>query len=248
MTEEEWSACSDPLHLVNWIAGETSARRLRLFAIACCRRVLHLEADPGWRAAVETAERYADELCTAEELATAIPPVNATLEERIREINSVASFVRRAIAVACLDPGYMRAPCGAFSGREEKGSYWVMRGGDAAAEAIARANADLTGPRRLGFEEALERERHSQCNVFRDIVGNPFQPLVVVLEWLAWNDGTLRKIAQAIYEERAFDRLPILADALEDAGCDNADLLAHCRSDGEHVRGCWVVDLLLGKS
>ena len=65
---------------------------------------------------------------------------------------------------------------------------------------------------------------------------------------VAWNDGTVRKIAQAIYDERAFDRLPILADALEDAGCDNADILNHCRNGGEHVRGCWVVDLLLGKT
>jgi hypothetical protein len=54
-------------------------------------------------------------------------------------------------------------------------------------------------------------------------------------------------LAQAIYEERAFDRLPILADALEESGCYNADLLAHCRSDGPHVRGCWAVDLVLGK-
>ena len=55
------------------------------------------------------------------------------------------------------------------------------------------------------------------------------------------------RIAQAIYDKRAFDRMPILADALEDAGCDNADILAHCRGPNEHVRGCWVVDLILGK-
>ena len=66
--------------------------------------------------------------------------------------------------------------------------------------------------------------------------------------WLAWNGGTVPRIAQAIYAERAFDRLPVLADALEDAGCANADVLAHCRSGGEHVRGCWVIDLLLGKA
>ncbi len=55
------------------------------------------------------------------------------------------------------------------------------------------------------------------------------------------------RIAGTIYTDRAFDRLPILADALEDAGCDNAEILAHCRGGGEHVRGCWVVDLILGK-
>lgn len=67
------------------------------------------------------------------------------------------------------------------------------------------------------------------------------------LSWLASNNGTVVKLAQAIYDERAFDRLPILADALEDAGCTNQDILAHCRGGGEHSRGCWVVDLLLGK-
>ena len=66
--------------------------------------------------------------------------------------------------------------------------------------------------------------------------------------WLAWNDGAIRKMAQAIYDARAFDRLPLLADALEDAGCTDAAILSHCREPGEHVRGCWVVDLLLGKS
>ena len=84
--------------------------------------------------------------------------------------------------------------------------------------------------------------------MLRDIVGNPFRlPPAIEPAWLVWNDGTIRKIVQAIYEERAFDRLPILADALEDTGCDNVELLAHCRGDGPHVRGCWVVDLLLGK-
>ena len=55
-------------------------------------------------------------------------------------------------------------------------------------------------------------------------------------------------MAQVIYDDRAFDRLPLLADAMEDAGCADQEILDHCRSNGEHVRGCWVVDLLLGKS
>src|SRR5262245_7375188 len=122
-----------------------------------------------------------------------------------------------------------------------------MRGVDPAAEAVARANTDQSVRRQPGFEQALERERGSQCGHFREIIGNPFRPPAVDMDWLAWNDGTVRKIAQAIYVERAFDRMPVLADALEDAGCDDADLLRHCREPGEHVRGCWVVDLLLGK-
>jgi hypothetical protein len=75
----------------------------------------------------------------------------------------------------------------------------------------------------------------------------PFRPVTIAPSSLVWNDGTVVTLAKAIYEGRAFDRLPILADALKEAGCNNADILAHCHQPGEHVRGCWVVDLLLGK-
>jgi hypothetical protein len=80
--------------------------------------------------------------------------------------------------------------------------------------------------------------------LLRDVIGNPFRPVTVDPAWLM---STVRALAAVIYADRAFDRLPILADAIEDAGCDSADILAHCRGDGPHVRGCWVVDLLLGK-
>ena len=80
--------------------------------------------------------------------------------------------------------------------------------------------------------------------MLRDIFGNPFRPVSINSTCLT---STVRGLAEGIYAERAFDRMPILADALEDAGCDNADILAHCRGDGPHVRGCWVVDLVLGK-
>ena len=99
----------------------------------------------------------------------------------------------------------------------------------------------------LGYHYRTDHPQ--QAHLLRDVVGNPFRSAAVLNpSWLAWNDGAIRKMAQAIYDARAFDRLPLLADALEDAGCTDADILAHCRSGGEHVRGCWVVDLLLGKS
>jgi len=92
-------------------------------------------------------------------------------------------------------------------------------------------------------------ERRWQCNLLRDLFGPlPFRPVVIDPDWQECHDGSVARLAQAMYDERAFDELPILADSLEDAGCDNADILAHCRSGGEHVRGCWVVDLVLGKS
>jgi hypothetical protein len=87
--------------------------------------------------------------------------------------------------------------------------------------------------------------RHYWCDLVRDVFGNPFRPVNTVPAWLT---STVVELARGIYEERAFDRLPILADALQDAGCDSTDILDHCRGPGPHVRGCWVVDLVLGKA
>jgi hypothetical protein len=83
--------------------------------------------------------------------------------------------------------------------------------------------------------------------LLREVFGNPFRVAVPSPDWLSWNRGTVLKMAESIYEERRFCELPILGDALQDAGCDDAEILRHCREPGEHVRGCWVVDLLLGK-
>ena len=104
------------------------------------------------------------------------------------------------------------------------------------------------------WESARAECRLDEANLLRDIFGNSFRPVAVDAGWLT---PTVQSIAyaidesatdqSAIYRESVFDRLPILADALEEAGCTNAVVLLHCRQPGEHVRGCWVVDLVLGK-
>jgi hypothetical protein len=102
----------------------------------------------------------------------------------------------------------------------------------------------------LGLSEALRRkEQAAQAELLRDVAGNIFRPpSPVAPAVLAWNEAAVRRIAEGIYEERAFDRLPILADALLDAGCDDERLIGHCHSGGPHARGCWAVDLILGKT
>src|SRR5262249_31476740 len=84
------------------------------------------------------------------------------------------------------------------------------------------------------WRELIAVERNAQATLLRCIFGNHFRPVTVNPAWLA---PTVTTLARAIYEERAFDRMPILADALEDAGCGNADILQHCREPGEHARG-----------
>jgi hypothetical protein len=95
----------------------------------------------------------------------------------------------------------------------------------------ARALADAAAPA-------------AQAGLLRCIFGIPFHPITVSPDWLT---ATVVSLAQAIYQEKDFARLPLLADALEEAGCTNADILNHCRQPSEHVRGCLVVDLLLTK-
>jgi hypothetical protein len=84
----------------------------------------------------------------------------------------------------------------------------------------------------------------SQVLLLHDLFGNPFRPITLDPSWLTC---TVVSLAQVVYDERKFDQLPILADALEEAGCNNAEILNHCRGPGPHSRGCWAVDAILGK-
>jgi hypothetical protein len=83
-----------------------------------------------------------------------------------------------------------------------------------------------------------------QCDTLRCISGNLFRPVTF---YSSWRTDTAIALAQQMYDSRDFGAMPILADALQDAGCDSEDILNHCQGNGPHVRGCWVVDLVLGK-
>lgn len=91
---------------------------------------------------------------------------------------------------------------------------------------------------------AMDSVRATQTPLLREVFGNPFRPVTFSPEW---RTDTAVSLARQMYESRGFSAMPILADALQDAGCDNEEILGHCRSPGPHVRGCWVVDLVLGK-
>jgi hypothetical protein len=106
------------------------------------------------------------------------------------------------------------------------------------------ANAPIAHLRGDDWKSKIDAERFEQCRILRDIFGNPFRPVTLDPRWLS---STVLDLARTIYEQRTFEHLPILADALMDAGCDSEEIVNHCRGDGPHVRGCWVVDLLLGK-
>jgi hypothetical protein len=241
MTEAEWLNCADPTLMLEFIRGKASDRKLRLFAVACCRLFwdgLNIDAT---RAAIETSERYADNLSTEIELGKA------------RKGAHNAAWIVRWYSERGTQEGE------ALDWRrhyfEQLGHPIEERLGRPTEEVLRRmffvAFMTNTSQRLRTDEMPMLRTdpllvRFSPL-LFRDIFGNPFRPVTVHPAWIAWNDGTVCRIAQAIYDERAFDRMPVLADALEDAGCTDRAILSHCRQSGGHVRGCWVVDLLLDK-
>jgi hypothetical protein len=116
------------------------------------------------------------------------------------------------------------------------------------SDLAAMARACSTDPEYASEEpwDAMDREQAKHPTILRDIFGNPFRPVAFDP---AWRTDTALALARQMYESREFSAMPILADALQDAGCDNTDILSHCRDAGAtHVRGCWVIDLVLGKS
>ena len=125
--------------------------------------------------------------------------------------------------------------------RKEAASVDWTSADDAAWAAVNRKAANYHYRQTISGDRAWLKE---QCELAYCIFGNPFR---FVTGDPGWITSVTLSLATRIYDEKAFDRMPILADALQEAGCDNADILTHCRDDGPHVRGCWVVDLILGK-
>lgn len=220
MTEQEWLACEDPLDMLREPpASQATERKLRLFACACCRRVWD-HFSPTNRENVELAERYADGCASASELEDR--EVSPRLCRDVDDPEPEPDFADRGIPFWC--------DYAAWKVTEALGTCWV--------DDVCDTTRRIAG-RRSGVWEEI-----TQATLLRDVLGNPFRSVALDSAWLT---TTVTALAQAIYDDRDFDRMPILADALEDAGCTSQAILAHCRGPGLHVRGCWVVDLLLGK-
>jgi hypothetical protein len=227
MTEQQWlTEKSNPQWLIaqplsKGTRTKAAKRKLLLFAVGCCRLMGDLLWDDRLRAAIEVAELYADG--------------QADDEDR----SAAALSVRSLSAGPYLPdwPAAVRATVGRLV-------YNVVINRPADA-----AYAMTCMPIQLGGL-ALPDGRTGDallCDLVREAFGNFVNPSVAEKHWARWNDRTLPRMAQEIYEEKAWDRLPVLADALEDAGCPDAAILAHLRSPGPHFRGCWAVDLLMGK-
>jgi hypothetical protein len=200
--------------MLDFLQGKAGDRKLRLFAVACCRRVWDQIKNCRSRKAVEIAEGFADGTANSQALQAA----------------------------------YNQAPGGWPAANLATSA--ALPFGDMAAGWVVQNYCHLIASqvKKAAAHTRKVSGRHL-CSLFRDIWGPlSFRSLTVDPSWLTWNGGTVVRLAQAIYDHRAFGDLPVLADALEEAGCPNPDILAHCRSGGDHVRGCWALDLLLGKT
>jgi hypothetical protein len=208
--------------MLQFLQGRANVRKLRLFACACCRLVWPLMTDERSRTAVEVAERYADGLADPRELQKAhTAALTATGPDPAVGVAAYwASSKNPPVANVCL----------------------------AAAEAAARAAVEAAGPsgvaQAAAWDAAGAAGARAQVALLRDLFDNPFRPIGIEP---AWAVGVPVRIAQSVYVEGRFEDMPILADALEEAGCTDERILTHCRGPGPHARGCWVVDLLLGR-
>jgi hypothetical protein len=227
VTEAEWQRSARPQALIRYIRDRTSDRKLRLLACACCRLCWDELPDERCRRVVERAESFADAGASHLDLVDAARAAHTVIKELLER----HPFYPRPLTPA--DVALYRADA-------------AWRAADLSPLPVS---VPLTAERAAAhFDPARQADLEAaQVRAVRDLFGNPFETVAVDRPWLTWNDGTVPRLARASYDQRAFDRLPILADALEDAGCADVRLLAHCRDGEAHYPGCWVLDLLLGK-
>jgi hypothetical protein len=220
VTEAEWLACTDPKPMLEFLRGKASDRKLRLFACACCRRVWHLLADERSREAIRIAERFADGDSSSDELEATYRPAVAACHEA----EGGAHFAAAGTAERSATDAARYAAYGVGAGLRPWPGLWGVE-----LKAVEEAHASLV----------------------REVFGNPFRPVTTSS---SSQSPQVVALAQAAYDERELPagtldlaRLAVLADALEEAGCTAQTILDHLRGPGPHVRGCWAVDLILGK-
>ncbi|MEZ0263629.1 MAG: hypothetical protein ACAI43_02790 [Phycisphaerae bacterium] len=252
MTEAEWLACEDVEPMLRHLKGAVGERKFRLTECAFMRRFWHLLSDPRSRRAVEVDERVADGEATRDELREACAAAEAAFDQ-IHQSHFSGKRPERpyyggsvSAAQHAAFPSYdMPEWFGAGRPDAERFRTFVnLQWYGTPAFPLAGDPPAPDGPR------DIDTEGRVQADLLRDIFGNPFRPAPPSLGPARLPPAVVA-LAQSIYDARAFDRMPELADALERAGCADADVLAHCRGqrpEGGHVRGCWVVDAILGKS
>jgi hypothetical protein len=230
LSEPEWFSSLQPEAMLAFLRNKASDRKLRLLGVACCRQIWGEFRDERSRRSVEIAEDFAEGRCDKQRLSLARQKALTVAGAAYRVMDDIP---RIAVNLDVLRAAYIAAR--AADAAQQVAAEDAFQATSAAAQTmslVASSRESSTGKQAI------------QVALLRDIFGNPFRPSFLNP---AWATSTVLNLADTIYETLAFDRLPIVADALEESGCTSREILNHCRQPGEHVRGCWVVDLLLGK-
>jgi hypothetical protein len=232
MGESQWITCPEPEPMLDFLQGNITQRKLRLLACAACRYVWNQLADKRCQRAVEVAEHYADGQESNKELEKAYHEACDAIGNQ-NEAGQDAASAAAVVHNACYSEGGWMNTKKALTCAAAVAVQQAAR--DAGAEGIAAPNSE---------DQIKRRENENMAHLIREIVGNPFQPVSFDPQWLT---TPIRFLAQTIYDDFAFDRLPELAASLQSVGCDCEAILEHCRDQKPHYRGCWVLDLVLGK-
>jgi hypothetical protein len=209
-----------------------------LLAVAICRRVADLLTDPSCHELLWVAEAFAEGTASLADLITA--------HERLEfgPVSSPPAAVHSAFqSLYWLGPDDYKVTQAVEMVIEAAGYRAAVAAGVLAADADLYAGKAIW--HRSAFIAGKDAEKKELCCLIREVLGNPFAPVEFQP---AWRTPTVRAIAQEIYERNDFTTLGVLGDALQDAGCTEAEIIRHCQASGPHVRGCWVVDGVLGKT
>jgi hypothetical protein len=230
MTNQRHLLEPNPYILLDSLQRKASRRKLRLFACGCCReRIWHLLTDKRSQEAVEMAERYADGAANWPALRAAHAAA-CDVGEAIRRTHAPGADADFSVTVAA-----NAALAAAMTAHRQSGARGVA----------GRVFSTVYYGVGLNNEARRNAERAAHMELVRCIFGDTLHPVSFDP---TWHTPQAIALARTAYDERRFEDLPLLADALEEAGCTDTAILSHLRGPGPHVRGCWVVDLVLDKN
>lgn len=244
MNEDEWFNEIDYTRHVRFLESRLSERKRRLLAAAFCRAIVHLHDDSQLLKAVETAENFADGICTLQELEAC----RSTCREiairaygeweqwsESKPLEALKCWLLHSVAWAT---SYLATTPVSVEAVNQKVAGIVIqaRTGDSG---VIQLQLSATPPAHQSLT-AHENQRFRE--LVWDLAGNLYNPVSFCAEW---RTATTTALARGMYHARDYAAMPILADALQDAGCDHHEVLTHCRQSAQHTRGCWVLDQLL---
>jgi hypothetical protein len=240
------------LLLINYVDTVFTTRQTQLYALACARQAQYLLTDERSTKALNTIERYIENMATDEEMYRAwLAASDVSWDAWTPRQNTPNSDHYSAITGSEDEPAAHAAASVAFASNV----IVILPDKDFSGDTVKYFSAASALRAEYCSELALQKDNVWKRSIYplnyahliRDICPFDHKIPTIPKAWLTWNDAIVPKIASEIYQDKTWSSMPILADALEDAGCDNVEILQHLREGGVHIRGCWAIDALMGR-